>query len=78
MPIDSSTRMASRATLRDTPCCALTPSRVSTCPARQPPRHDLGAERVEQVGVQLADVWLPDHGIHLVIALLAYKNISLQ
>ena len=33
MPIDSSTRIASRATLRETPCSALTPSRVSTRPA---------------------------------------------
>ena len=33
MPIDSSTRIASRTTLRDTPCCALTPSSVSTRPA---------------------------------------------
>ena len=33
IPIDSSTRIASRATLRETPCSALTPSSVSTCPA---------------------------------------------
>ena len=32
MPIDSSTRIASRATLRDNPYSALTPSRVRTCP----------------------------------------------
>ena len=37
MPIDSSTRIASRATLRDTPCCALTPSSVSTWPAGYSP-----------------------------------------
>jgi hypothetical protein len=32
MPIDSSTRIASRATLRDTRYSALTPSRLSTWP----------------------------------------------
>lgn len=37
MPIDSRTRMASRATLRDTPCSALTPSRVITSPGAYVP-----------------------------------------
>ena len=37
IPIDSSTRMASRATLRDTPCSVLTLSRLITCPAGSSP-----------------------------------------
>ena len=62
MPIDSSTRIASRATLRDTPCSALTPSRVSTWPGARLAGHDPGAEGVDKIGVQLADVWLRGHG----------------
>ena len=57
MPIDSSTRIASRATLRDTPCSALTPSRVRTLSGRVLPGDDAGAERGQQVAVQGADVW---------------------
>ena len=52
MPIDSSTRIASRATLRDTAYSRPMPSSVSTWPGASSPDDDPAAERVEDAGVQ--------------------------
>ena len=51
MPIDSSTRIASRATLRDTAYSWQMPSSVSTCPAASSPAAIRRAERGEHAGV---------------------------
>ena len=61
MPIDSSTRIASRATLRDSAVLRADPLEREHLPGGYSPGHDRGAERGEQIAVQSADVWLRGH-----------------
>jgi len=70
-PIDSP-RTASLATLRETPCSALTPSSVSTSPGGYSPDTIAVPSALSKLSCRAPNVCFEGHHIHLVIALLTY------